>query len=450
MKRNLNHLVFSLFMTCIIGGFIGCVNDEDYSIPTFEVQEPDVVVNFTIANLKRMIADTPSKIESETPLYLEAYVVSSDEAGNFHKNLVIQDAPENPTAGISIATHATDMYAFFEPGRRVYIRVDGLYVGHFHGLPSLGANGVENIERMSIEEFDKRVLRSTITEEIIPTEIPINQIKDTHINTLIQLNEVEFLSEYVGLPYVGVDSGFGEDRIIQDCYDNKVIMRNSGYADFRGDIMPEGNGSLVSVLSIFYETHQLLIRDTDDVQFYEERCALPVEGGMPFKEDFTNHPAGYGYQVELPGWSNINVNGGDGHYEVREFGGNKYAQVSAYGSNEDPFEVWLITPGVTLDKVDPILVFDSKDGHFNGDALTIHLSTDFEGNIETASWVDITDQADIPTGHTGWEDSFTNSGEIDLSDYAGQEVFVAFRYLGADFMKTTTYQLDNIEIRSRN
>lgn len=448
MKRNLNYILISLFMTCISGGFIACVNDDDYSVPTFAMEEPDVSANFTITNAKEMISDTPTKIESDTPLYLEAYVISNDEAGNFHKNLVIQDEPENPTAGISIATHATDMYAFFEPGRKVYVRVDGLYVGNFHGLPSLGANGVANIDKMSIEEFDERVIRSTITKEIIPTEITIDQITDAHVNTLIQLDEVEFPAEYAGLPYAGIDSGFGEDRIVQDCFDNKIIMRNSGYATFRGDIMPEGNGSLVSVLSIFYETYQLIIRDTEDVLFNEERCALPVEGGMPFKENFTNHPAGYGSQVSLPGWRNINVNGGQAHYEVREFSGNKYAQISAYGSNEDPFEVWLITPGVILDKTNPILIFDSKDAHFNGDALQIYISTDFDGNIESTTWTDLTDQANISTGHTNWEDNFTSSGEIDLSEFVDQEVFIGFRYLGADFIKTTTYQLDNIEIRS--
>lgn len=450
MKRFLNYTLISLFIACVSGGFMACVNDDDYAIPTFEVEEPDVTVNFTIIDAKAMITDTPTKIESDTPLYMEAYVISSDEAGNFHKNLVIQDAAENPSAGISIATHTTDMYALFEPGRKVYVRVDGLYVGTFHGLPSLGANGVVNIDRMSIEEFDERVLRSTIVEEIIPTKLAINQITDAQVNTLVQLDEVEFPAEYAGLPYAGEDSGFGEDRIVQDCYDNKIMMRNSGYADFRGDIMPEGNGALVSVVSIFYETYQLFIRDTSDVQFYEERCALPVEGGMPFKEDFTNHPAGFGSQVNLPGWMNININGGEGHYEVREFSNNKYVQISAYGTNEDPFEVWLVTPGVTLDKINPILIFDSKDAHYNGDVLTIHISTDFEGSIDSATWIDLTDWANISTGHTNWEDNFTSSGEIELSDFIDQEVFIGFRYLGADFIKTTTYQLDNIEIRSRD
>src|SRR5699024_51951 len=201
MKRNINYIMIFLFMALVGGSFTACVNDDDYSIPEYVVEEPDVTVNFTIANaLEMMEAGGPVKIESNDPLYLEGYVVSSDEAGNFHKNLVIQDSPENPTAGITISTHATDMYTFFEPGRKVYVRVDGLYVGVYRGLPSLGESGDE-VERMSVEEFDERVLRSNTKEEIVPTVISMEQVSDSHLNTLIQFNNVEFPADYDGLTY---------------------------------------------------------------------------------------------------------------------------------------------------------------------------------------------------------------------------------------------------------
>lgn len=450
MKRNINYILSFLLMAFVVSGFTACVNDDDYSIPDFVVEEPDVTVNFTIANALELVSGTPTRIESEEPLYLEGYVVSSDEAGNFHKNLVIQDLPENPTAGITISTHATDMYTFFEPGRKVYVRVDGLYVGVYRGLPSLGESGDE-VERMSVEEFDERVLRSNTKEEIVPTVISMEQVSDSHLNTLIQFNNVEFPANYDGLTYANPNDNFGVDRTVKDCFNNTVIMRNSGYADFKEELLPTGNGTLVSVLSVFNGTYQLLIRDTEDVDFEGERCeddTPPADGAMPFRENFSTHPAGIGSYVDLPGWTNVNVSGGERRYEVREYSGNKYTQISAFGTEEDPFEAWLVTPGVTLDKPNPILMFDTKDGHFNGDALTLHISTDFDGDVTTATWTDITDQAVIPTGHTNWQDEFTNSGAIDLSEYADQEVFIAFRYLGGDFNVTTTYQIDNIEIKS--
>lgn len=450
MKRNNKYSLFFFFLLLVGGGFLACVNDDDYTIPDFELEEPDVTVNFTIADVLALLENEPVQINATVPLYLEGYVVSSDESGNFHKNLVIQDKPENPTAGISISTHATDMYTFFGPGRKVYVRVDGLYVGVFRGIPSLGENGDE-IDHMSVEAFDARVLRSNIIEEIIPTEISINQVSDLYLNTLVQFNEVEFLAEYAGLTYADSDNTFGANRTIQDCFNNSLTMRNSGYADFRQELMPTGNGKLVAILSVFNTTYQLFIRDTEDVSFNEERCeegGTHPEGGMPYKEDFAGHSAGQGSYVDLPDWTNVNRNGGERRYEVREFNRNNFVQISAYGSGEDPLEAWLITPGITLDKVSPVLVFDTKDGHFNGDALTVHVSTDFNSNIDSATWIDVTNQATISTGHSDWENNYTSSGEIDLSVYEGETVFIGFRYLGADFVITTTYQLDNIEIKS--
>lgn len=449
MKRNIVFTLSFFLMVFLINGFTACVSDDDFSIPDLIIEEPEVDINFTIANVLELITETPIKIESEVPLYLEGYVVSSDEEGNFHKNLVIQNVPLNPSAGITISTHATNMYTFFEPGRKVYVRVDGLYVGSFRGLPSLGENGNE-VERMSVGEFEKRVVRSNIKEDIMPTVISVNQLTDIHLNTLVQFNNVEFLSNYEGLSYANPNDNLGVDRTLKDCYNNSVIVRNSGYANFKDELLPTGNGSLIAVAGVFNGTYQLVIRDTEDIDFEGERCPenARTEGLMPFEESFSTHPTGAESYLDLPGWTNININGGENRYEVREYNGNKYTQISAFQSNEDPFEAWLVTPGVRLDKPNPILMFDSKDGYFNGDALSLYVSIDFEGDLNTATWLDITDQANISTGHASWQNEFTNSGTIDLSDYAGQKVYIAFRYLGGDFDVTTTYQLDNIEIKS--
>jgi phosphohistidine swiveling domain-containing protein len=45
-----------------------------------------------------------------------------------------------------------------------------------------------------------------------------------------------------------------------------VIVRNSGYADFAGELMPTGNGSIVAVFNSYNGTPQLLIRDPSDVE----------------------------------------------------------------------------------------------------------------------------------------------------------------------------------------
>ena len=49
-------------------------------------------------------------------------------------------------------------------------------------------------------------------------------------------------------------------------------MRNSGYSNFKDQLLPEGKGSVVAIFSNYYEDYQLYLRDTDDVKFTQPRC----------------------------------------------------------------------------------------------------------------------------------------------------------------------------------
>lgn len=93
----------------------------------------------------------------------------------------------------------------------------------------------------------------------------------------------------------------------------------------------------------------------------------------------------------------------------------------------------------------PTLTFATNDGFNNGEALTVKISTDYEGDVTTATWTDLT--ATISTGNTnGYGASFTPSGDVDLSAYAGQVVYIAYQYLGGSNGITTTYQIDNVSV----
>src|SRR5690606_16249129 len=131
---------------------------------------------------------------------------------------------------------------------------------------------------------------------------------------------------------------------------------------------------ITAILSIFNSDIQLFIRDTNDVQMTGERCEENTGGTgdahtLPFTQNFEAQAAGAGSAVNMDGWTNVNVNDGTRVWEVREFDNNKYAQTSAFSSNENPYEVWMVTPGLILPEGSaPTLTFDSKDGHYNGDA----------------------------------------------------------------------------------
>lgn len=445
---------FLIFM--IAGILFSCVRDDDFSVPQIIEEEPNISVNTDIATIKGMFAgETPVLIESATELYLEAYVISNDESGNIHKQLFIQDLPENPSAGVVISTHATNLYVKYRPGRKIYFRVDGLYIGDFGGLPTIGIREGESIGRISADDFEQRMYRSLEEVEIIPRVITIEEaVNESLLATLIKLEDVQFPEDLLGESYGNTTNSQTVNRILENCDEQTIILRNSGYSDFKDELLPMGNGTVVGLLNTFYGTPQLFIRDLNDVNMNSDRCE-PGGGGdplpagiyeLPFYQNFDNHPAGTGVVVDIEHWSNININGGNRKWEVREFSRNKYVQTSAFNSYENPYEVWLITPGIFLPEgSSPVFTFETKDGYYTGDALSVKISTDFEEDILSATWTDL--EAEFSRGNTsGYGSDFIPSGAIDLSEYAGEIVYLAFRYYGSQDGVTTTYQIDSIAV----
>lgn len=437
---------------------MSCVKDDDFDTPEIITEEPNVTVNTNIEKVKDFYNGFEPVLITNggNPMYMEAYVVSSDETGNFYKTLVIQDSPENAKHGISISTESTDMYTLFEPGRKVYVRVDGLYSGEFAGLPTLGVLNGEEVGRMSIIEFEDRVLRSNEVAELVPNVRTLSGVSDADLNTLVAFENVQVSDNDLGEPYANLNNTFSVNRTITNCDRTaSIIMRNSGFADFKNELMPEGNGQLTAVMSIFNNDYQVFIRSTADVDFDQERC--PVDDGgiidetpinLPFSEDFEGIQTGAGASINIEGWRNINVTGGERKYEGRSFDGNNYAQISAFGSNETNVEAWLVTPYLNLSgTTSPILNFKTKDGFNNGQALKVFISTNlFESTIEEATWTELT-SATIASGTTnGYADNFTDSGNIDLSAYIGQNIHIGFQYVGGSSGVTTTFQIDDVSI----
>lgn len=275
---NLKKYIRKTFLVFIGLLSFSCVHDDEYNIPEINSIEPDVIVNTSIATIKLMYRGyEPVIIErgsgSQEPLYLEAYVISSDKAGNYYKQLVIQDLPENPTSGIVISTEATDMYTRFNVGRKVYVRVDGLYIGKYAGLISIGLQSGREIGRINVDDFESRVLRSKESFELVPNRLTIPEaLVERNISTLIQLDSVQFPENLAGLAYGNLNNTYGVNRIVEDCSGNQVVLRNSGYSDFKNELLPLGNGSLTAILSIFNSDYQLFIRDITDADMYGERC----------------------------------------------------------------------------------------------------------------------------------------------------------------------------------
>lgn len=157
-----------------------------------------------------------------------------------------------------------------------------------------------------------------------------------------------------------------------------------------------------------------------------------------------------GSNIALTDWYNV-AETGTKVFKGNTFGGNKYAEVTAFDAtvaNQQPANVaWLVTNSISASGSDPMLLnFDTKDGYNNGAVLQAYLVTNWTGNIATSTKTLL--NATIASGSTtGYAIDFTNSGDItlpgNLTDFR-----IAFKYVGgyAPTQKTTTYQIDNIRV----
>lgn len=429
-----------------------CVQDNDYSIPRIKMEEPDITPNTTISIVKDMYAGRLvdfNDANNEGELIIEGYVVSNDEAGNFYKVLIIQDKPENPTAAIQLDIDVTSLYALYKPGQKVYVKLNGLGMDKLNGVLHVGAMAGTSVGRISAFDYDDYIIRSTEIASIVPKVISPTAFSDDDINLLIQIDNMQLRNSEVGQPYGNANNTYTVNRYLKNCETGAhVILRNSGYSDFKNELFPEGQGSVIAVLSKYNSDYQLFIRDTEDVMFDGERCASqvyqPIDPvSLPYTQDFEGDFT-EGQNLIVEGWFTTNTSEGVTVFTSQQNNGNFFAQAQAFGSSESSVETWLVSPGIIIDTetLHPVFSFGTIDGYSNGNPLTVHISTDFSGDVSSANWTQLNPV--ISTGNTtGYGSAFVDSGELDVSSYVGQTIYVGFKYSGGTSSITTTIQIDD-------
>ena len=159
-KMNLNIIKKIISVLVLVVMFTACVQDDNFQTPVLEIREPNIASERilgvdAVVEAIGQAGDDPINYE-DSDKFMSGYVVSSDRAGNFFEELVIQDKAENPTAGIRILIDVNPLFTSYEFGRRVFIKLEGLSGGIENGVASLGilsGNEVGQIPSFSQEEI---------------------------------------------------------------------------------------------------------------------------------------------------------------------------------------------------------------------------------------------------------------------------------------------------------
>ena len=288
--NSLSKLFFTLTVISItVFTFTSCKKNFDQPVgPTDDV---NVAPNTSIQGLKTYHTISGALDVINQNVIISGIVVANDKSGNFYKQLFIQDS----TGAMQIMLDASSLYTSYPVGRRVYVKCKGLTLSDYYGNMQLGVTavvgGTPSVQAIPGALIGQYVIGGSINNPVEPITVNINDLgtalNDKYINALVKLEGYEFLATDTAKTYSDTSAYKStQNRLISTgCNSNvKPTVRTSAYANFAGVKLPKGNGSIAAVYTIYKSsfgsaTKQLIIRDTNDVQFYGNRCGTSGGGG---------------------------------------------------------------------------------------------------------------------------------------------------------------------------
>ena len=145
------------------------------------------------------------------------------------------------------------------------------------------------------------------------------------------------------------------------------------------------------------------------------------------------------WEGEMNGWTFVTVEGNK-PWNVSSYGGNHYAYANGYNDDTDN-EQWCISPAFDLTYYTDVVLTFRNAMNYTGPALELYFADDYDGQDPTAaSWHPL--EFDMSTGGYAW----TESGEISLDGFRGENCNIAFRYISTLDEGAAAWEVDDILI----
>ena len=398
--------VFNAFLLLAMVGLMFTACKKDYPEPP--IQDLPIGTVYTIDEILSMESGTV--FSDDASVY---GIVTADEvSGNLYKAAFMQDRATG--AAIELYLNATSGLRIGD-SIRVYLK--GATFALYNNLPQLSGFGPDG--HLIILANNKPI------EPAVTTIANINA--GQHLAGLVRLENVKFTEQNTF-----ADATSYGNRTLADPtdYSQTVIVRTSNYANFANDSLPQGTGNLVAIASVYNSTWQLLIRSAKELEF--EGYVPGGDADLPYYQDFTSSFGTY-TTYDVLGAQSWEID-----YSTAKMTG--YANSTNY-ANED----WLISKQVSFEGVSQVSMTMTYIARYfsnvNND-ITVQVSTDYtSGDPTLATWTQV---PATWTEGTNWTDFVATT--IDLSQFAGQKVTVAVKYLSDD-TKAGTIEVQSILIQ---
>lgn len=420
-----------ILTAAFIATLLGCANSDEYDAPDLSNE------CVTIAKTKEVIdvtsTATGTATEYTTDDVIEAYVISSDEGGNFYKS--ISFVSTDGAVGFSMPVDNYNLFNEFEPGRKVSVKMLNRYYNLQHSSTVIGSLYQNGVGRVSGVQYKDVILRSCdkVDENTLVNNLTITQAKNNQmINKLIEFDNVQFTDASSGKKYYdpSLNSiGGATNHLITDVEGNTIIVRVSEYSDFAGALVPNGSGKIRGVLTKYNNDFQFMIRTINDVKLTNEHIT-------PFFEET--------FSSNWNSWTKVSVVGAQVWTLSTTFGTPApCAVMTGFASGNFANEDWLISPAIDLTGTANASIVFQTASRYAGNQMQVYVSTNYAGSGDPnlATWTEVFGTLDTNINAFVW----TSSGLVDISTSAGGPVHVGFKYTSTT-TASSTWEVDNVRV----
>ena len=360
--------------------------------------------------------------------YLKAQVTANDKTGNLFKYIYVEDK----TGGIRVNIDMASLYADprFFVGKQVLINLKDLYVGSVNTEVQLGGLFNGNVGRVLANDVYKHFFPTTDFTEVVATEKTIAGLTDADVGRWIKIKDLQLVKEDLGHIFYG-------SRTLEDCSSNKINLYTESFATFANDIMDTGKGDVYGILKKYNTTYELIITNRLGLDLDGNRCDGTLSPSFRdiFNDEFSN----------LSNWTTVNGSGTQ-QWTTTNYGN---PSPSAYIDGGRSANVdWLISKKITVPSdFSGVFMYFQTDGRYNSasgvPSLEVYVTENYTGNVDTTVWTRKTARLD---GNLNSFGVFIGSSKIDVTDFKGKDLVVAFKYTSvAGF--STTWELDNFSVK---
>ncbi len=270
MKNNyasLAVLTMLLLTTCCC---MACFKKSAYAIPSIAQWKDSLITIKQLKRIHRMGEVEPIKQE----WMIQVVVVANDEYDNWYKSIVVQDS----TGGIMLLLDGQNLFQDYPVGTLIRLRLKDLLLSDYRRMIQLvgavdSSSGSLVTGGIPVPLFKQHIQILQDNFPINPIQVQFKNLHDSLQGRLIQLSAIEFSAADTAQTFADKKNKLGASRALKFCTGGTIYLRTSGYADFAGVGIPNGNGSVLGIYSVFNSEKQLLIRHPDDILFSNPRCS---------------------------------------------------------------------------------------------------------------------------------------------------------------------------------